>query len=222
LQQHHATQPWGADPGGINAVLTALGGESDRLAHAEADLADPSAPERLVGHAVERLGTLDALVVNHARSQLGTLAELDVNTLDLTWAVNVRAALLLVRAFAEQYRSNPDGGRIVLFTSGQHRGPLPTETPYAATKGALHQITATLADALAEREITVNCVNPGPPTPAGPPQSKTHSSPTTCPAAGGTPQPRRPTSSRCWVSPDAATITGQVIDAEGGFRRFIP
>ena len=52
---YDATQPWGADPDGINAVLTALGGESDRLAHAEADLADPSAPERLVGHAVERL-----------------------------------------------------------------------------------------------------------------------------------------------------------------------
>jgi 3-oxoacyl-[acyl-carrier protein] reductase len=133
---YDATQPWGADPDGINAVLTALGGESDRLAHAEADLADPSAPERLVGHAVERRGTLDALVI--------------------------RAALLLVRAFADQYRSNPDGGRIVLFTSGQHRGPLPAEIPYAATKGALHQIIATLADALAERDITVNCVNPGP------------------------------------------------------------
>jgi 3-oxoacyl-[acyl-carrier protein] reductase len=159
---YDATQPCGADPDGINAVLTALGGESDRLAHAEADLADPSAPERLVCHAIERLGTLDALVVNHARSQLGTLAELDANTLDLTWAVNVRAALLLVRAFADQYRSHPEGGRIVLFTSGQHRGPLPTEIPYAATKGALHQITATLADALAERDITVNCVNPGP------------------------------------------------------------
>ena len=53
---YDATQPWGADPDGINAVLTALGGESDRLAHAEADLADPSAPERLVGHAIKRLG----------------------------------------------------------------------------------------------------------------------------------------------------------------------
>jgi len=57
------------------ALLTALGGESDRLAHAEADLADPSAPERLISQAVERWGTLDALVLNHARSQRGTVAE---------------------------------------------------------------------------------------------------------------------------------------------------
>ncbi|MGH3847444.1 MAG: SDR family NAD(P)-dependent oxidoreductase, partial [Pseudonocardiaceae bacterium] len=97
---YDATQPWGADPGGINAVLTALGGESDRLAHAEADLTDSSAPARLVSHAVERLGTLDALVLNHARSQLGTVTELEATTLDLTWAINVRASLLLVRAFA--------------------------------------------------------------------------------------------------------------------------
>ncbi len=70
--------------------------------------------------------------------------------------------MLLVRAFAEQYRPGPEGGRVVLFTSGQHLGPAPSEIPYAATKGALRQITRTLADALAERAITVNCVNPGP------------------------------------------------------------
>jgi 3-oxoacyl-[acyl-carrier protein] reductase len=135
---------------GITAVLTALGSVSDRLAHAEADLADPSAPERLVSDAIERLGTLDVLVLNHARSQRGTVAGLDASTLDLTWAINVRATLLLVRAFAAQYRPHPHGGRIVLFTSGQHRSPPPTEIPYAVTKGAPHQITATLA------------VNPGP------------------------------------------------------------
>lgn len=114
------------------------------MAHAEADLADPAAPERLVGTAVERVGPLDALVVSHARSQLGTLDGLQPDTFDATWAVNVRAALLLVKAFAAQYRPHPDDGRVVLFTSGQHRGPMPTEIPYAATKGALQQLTTTL------------------------------------------------------------------------------
>lgn len=219
---YDATEPWGADPGGINAVLTALGGESDRLAHTEADLADSSAPERLVNEAVERLGTLDALVINHARSQLGTVAELNANTLDLTWAINVRASLLLVRAFADQYRPNPHGGRIVLFTSGQHRGPAPAEIPYAATKGALHQITASLADALAERDITVNCVNPGP-TDTGwaTPEQESF-------VARHMPRGRWNTPDEAadvvalLLSPHATTITGQVIDAEGGFRRFTP
>lgn len=217
---YDAAQRWGADPGGMTAVLTALGGDSDRLAHAEADLADPSAPEWLVHQAVERLGALDALVLNHASSQLGTVAELDANTLDSTWAINVRASLLLVRAFAEQYRRHPHGGRIVLFTSGQHREPLPAEIPYAATKGALHQITATLADALAERDITVNCVNPGP-TDTGwaTPEQKFFITRHMPRGRWNTPAEAANVVALL-LSPDAATITGQIIDAEGGFRRF--
>jgi len=219
---YDATEPWGADPDGIIGVLAALGDEGERLAHLEADLADPGAPGRLVDAAVERFGRLDGLVLNHARSQLGALDELEAATLDLTWAVNVRASLLLVQAFAEQYRPGPEGGRVVLFTSGQHLGPAPSEIPYAVTKGALQQITRTLADALAERGITVNCLNPGP-TDTGwaTPDQEAF-------VARHMPRGR-------WNAPDeaadvvalllaaeAATITGQVVDAEGGFRRFTP
>jgi 3-oxoacyl-[acyl-carrier protein] reductase len=127
-----------------------------------------------------------------------------------------------VRAFADQYRSHPDGGRIVLFTSGQHRGPLPTEIAYAATKGALHQITETLADALAERDITVNCVNPGP-TDTGWATPEQDSFVTHHMLRGRWNTPAEAADVvALLLSPDAATITGQVIDAEGGFRRFTP
>lgn len=217
---YDATEPWGAEPGGIEAVLAELGGEGPRLAHAEVDLADPAAPARLVATAVERVGPLDTLVLNHARSQLGTVDALTAPDLDQTWAVNVRASLLLVREFARQYRPVPHGGRVVLFTSGQHRGPMPGEIPYAVTKGALQQITATLADALADRDVTVNCVNPGPTDTgwASPDQA----------ALVARHMPRgwwnSPDEAAAVVAlllgPDAATITGQVIDAEGGFRRW--
>ena len=39
---------------------------------------------------------------------------------------------------------------------------MPGEIPYAVTKGALHTMTATIADALADRGIVANCINPGP------------------------------------------------------------
>lgn len=50
----------------------------------------------------------------------------------------------------------------MLMTSGQGLGPMPGEIAYAASKGALAAVTLTLADQLADRAITVNCVNPGP------------------------------------------------------------
>jgi len=98
----------------------------------------------------------------------------------------------------------------------------PSEIPYAATKGALQQITRTLADALAERAITVNCVNPGPTDTgwAAPDQEAF--------IARHMPRGRWNTPDEAaavvalLLAPEAATITGQVVDAEGGFRRFTP
>ena len=80
--------------------------------------------------------------------------------LDAHWAVNTRASLLLAQAFARHHDGRP-GGRIVFMTSGQNLGPMP-EIAYASSKGALAAITRSIADELADRGITVNCVNPGP------------------------------------------------------------
>lgn len=215
---YDATEPWGADPEGIDGVLAALA--CDRLGHLAADFEDPGAPERLLATAVDRFGAVDTLVVNHARSQSTGLGALTADMLDRTWAVNVRASLLLVQAFAAQCPAG--AGRVVLFTSGQHRGPMPDEIPYVATKGALHQLTASLADALVERGITVNCVNPGP--------TDTGWASADQDAFVGRHMPRgrwnTPAEAASVVAlllgPDAETITGQVVDAEGGFRRWTP
>ena len=125
-----------------------------------ADLLDPAAPERVIGAAAEVLGHVDVLVVNHARSSDVGLREVDADELDRTLAVNVRASVLLVRAFHARHDGRA-GGRVVLMTSGQHRGAMPGEIAYVASKGALHQLTATLAAEVADKRITVNCVDPG-------------------------------------------------------------
>jgi 3-oxoacyl-[acyl-carrier protein] reductase len=80
----------------------------------------------------------------------------------VTWAVNARAAVLLVQSYAERHDDARADGRVLLFTSGQHLGPMANELPYAISKGAIHQMTQSLADALADRSITVNAINPGP------------------------------------------------------------
>jgi 3-oxoacyl-[acyl-carrier protein] reductase len=213
---YDATEPWGADR--VDEVLAELGAP-ERLGHLAADLRNPSAPQRVLDAAVERFGVVDAIVLNHARSQRGSVGDLAADTLDLTWAVNVRASLLLVQAWAAQA---PRGGRVVLFTSGQGRGPMPGEIPYAATKGALAQITATLADELVERGITVNCVNPGPTDTGWATPSHEAFVAQHMPRGRWNLPEEAADVVALLLSDAAASITGAVIDAEGGFRRWTP
>src|SRR5918911_359174 len=65
---HDAMQPWGAEPGGMEAVIGELGGLGPRLAHVEADLGEPSAPARVIDEALRAFGGVDILVANHAHS----------------------------------------------------------------------------------------------------------------------------------------------------------
>lgn len=158
---HDAEQPWGADPGGAQAVIDELRAQGGQITHVSADLADPTAPALLVAAARQAFGHLDILVANHARSSAQTLEQLTAEEIDLTYAVNTRATLLLVQALADQHDGRP-GGRVVLFTSGQYHTAMPGQLPYIAAKGALHQLTPSLAAHLMPRGIAVNCIDPVP------------------------------------------------------------
>jgi len=156
-----AEQPWGADEGGVEALAAELRAAGGRVELVAADLADPAAPADLLGRAREVFGHVDAVVANHARSSAQSLEDLTAAELDLSFAVNTRATLLLAQAFAAQHDGRP-GGRVLWFTSGQYHGAMPGELPYITSKAALHELTGSLAAHLVGRGITVNCVDPGP------------------------------------------------------------
>ena len=144
---HDAEMPWG----GTNLP------EIDRQ-----DLEDPAAPAALVDEVIARHGALDIVLAVHARSSGQALAQVTAQELDRSWAANVRSVVLLAQAFAAAHDPDRPGGRMIWFTSGQHHDPMPDELPYAITKGALHQMTASLAVPLLERGIVATCIDPGP------------------------------------------------------------
>ena len=216
---HDAGQPWGADLGGMDALIRELGGASGCLQHIEADLGDPEASRRVIERAIEVFGAVDALVVNHAHSSVQSLETVTAEELDRAWTVNARAAVLLSQAFAASHGDERANGRIVLFTSGQHLGPMPNELPYVISKGAIHQVTRTLADELADRGITVNAINPGP-VDTGWASAELRERLRSAFPAGRWGRPDDIAAIVAWVtSAESAWMTGQVIDAEGGFRR---
>ena len=220
---HDRDQPWGDDPGGPQAVVAGVRGAltvaDASVHHLELDLALPEAPARLIEAAADAFGHLDILVCNHARGGDGPLGTLDAALLDAIWAVNTRSTILLTQAFAARHDGRP-GGRVIFMTSGQDLGPMTGEVAYAASKGALASITKTLADQLADQRITLNAVNPGP-VDTGYASPEAHEA-----VRRHFPQqrwgaPDDPARLIAWlVTDEAIWITGQVINSEGGFRRW--
>lgn len=225
VAQHHRAhdeaQPWGADD--LDRVLAGIRSQlvgDARLVDLPADLADPDAPAAVLDAALREFRRVDALVCNHARSGGdGALGELTAGHLDGHWAVNTRSSLLLAQEYAGQHE---DGcpGRIVFLTSGQSLGPMPGEIAYAASKGALAEITLTLADQLAGRGITVNTVNPGP-VDTGYLDAAGYERARGMFPTGRLGEPDDAARLIAWLLTDEARwITGQVINSEGGFARW--
>ncbi|QIB47106.1 SDR family oxidoreductase [Streptomyces aureoverticillatus] len=223
---HDAEMPWGADrPEDVVAsVREALADPGARVAHGPADLADAEAPAELVAAAAEALGgRLDILVANHARSgRDGTLDEIDAAMLDAHWAVDTRAVILLVQAYARLRAGLPPrtpGGRVMMMTSGQDiAGGMPDELAYALQKGALASVTRSLATGLADLAVTVNTVNPGP-VDTGYMTGDAYEEIAALFPAGRWGMPDDPARLIAWLATDEAEwITGQVVNSEGGIK----
>ena len=217
---HDAEQPWGADPDGPAELVRELAATGVRVEHAAADFADPGAPARVMELATAVFGHVDILVANHARSSGQDLESLTAEEIDLSYAVNTRATLLLVKEFARLHGSAGAGGgrpgRVVLMTSGQHRGPMPGELPYIASKGALHQLTASLSAHLAPRGITLNTVDPGA-TDTGYADERVRQAVLAQEPMGRWGEPDDAARLISWLTgPDAGWVTGQVIVSSGG------
>ena len=208
----------GEDQEGPESLLEELRGMGVAAEGLEADLSLPGTPARVLEAAGERLGAPRILVNNAAYSTRDGYQRLDASILDAHYAVNLRATALLSVGFARSYAGG-DGGRIVNVTSGQDKGPMPGELAYAASKGAISAFTRTLAAEVGHKGITANAVNPGP-TETGWMDEDLKLKLLSRFSLGRIGAPEDAARLVAWLATDeAAWITGQVIDSEGGFRR---
>jgi meso-butanediol dehydrogenase/(S,S)-butanediol dehydrogenase/diacetyl reductase len=134
------------------------GGESLVIA---ADIAEPTAPARIVAETVARFGRLDGLVNDAAIVRHYPLAEWSMDLFDEHLATNIRAPFFLIQAALPYLRTSPVAAVVnVSSSSGTLRRT--GQSVYGMTKAALDYLTSSLAGELAPEGIRVNCVAPGP------------------------------------------------------------
>lgn len=126
----------------------------------QADLADASSPGHVADEALAALGHVDILVNNAAAALRAPTVDLEAGLLDLLYAVNVRAPLLLIARLVHSMAGLGQGSIVNLSSVSGLLGT-PNRAAYAATKGAIDAATRSLARELGPSGIRVNSVAPG-------------------------------------------------------------
>ncbi len=151
----------GRTPEKLEAVareISATGG----IAHpVPADLAERDAPAAVTAETLAALGRIDVIVNNAGTVSLTALEDVTVEQFDREFAVNVRAALLLVQAALPALRRS-ESAAVVNVSSAAAWLYRPGQAVYGGSKAALEYLTRSLAAELAPERIRVNCVVPGP------------------------------------------------------------
>lgn len=147
----------GSNAAKLEAFRAELGGDHVALA---CDLSDGAAVDALVPQAVEALGTLDILVNNAGVTRDNLAMRMKDDEWDQVIRVNLAAAFRLARAAARPMMK-ARFGRIVSITSVVGTTGNPGQANYAASKAGLVGMSKALAQELASRGITVNCIAPG-------------------------------------------------------------
>ncbi len=124
------------------------------------DIKDPAHCRAIVEKAVAAFGRVDVLVNNAAhQATVQSIEEMSDEEWDVTFRTNIHAMFYLTKAAVPHMRP---GSAIINTTSINADTPSPQLLAYATTKGAIQNFTGGLAQMLAEKEIRVNCVAPGP------------------------------------------------------------
>ncbi|MGH4019106.1 MAG: SDR family oxidoreductase [Pseudonocardiaceae bacterium] len=209
---------YATDQARAEAVVDQVRAGGGRVWAVRADLAEPAQIEQLFATADEHLGDrLDVLVNNAAIPGLVALTGATTTDFDHVFAVNTRAAFLAMQQAA---RRMSDGGRIVNISTVSTSWPGPGEALYAASKGALEQLSRVASREFGPRQITVNTVSPG--TTDTDFLRENVSTETRETVAHMTPLGRLGTPEDIaavvafLAGPDSAWVTGQNIRADGG------
>ena len=209
-----------------DAAIAAIEGKGGSAFHVRAEIGPPGGVAAMVAaldaRLQERTGEtgLDILVNNIGGGVYEPFEATGIETLDWTLNLNVRIPFLITHALAPRLR---DGGRLINISSAGSRIVDPTILAYGMAKAAIDYFTRALAKELGPRGITANAVAPGTTNVdtnfeflKNAAVAKAIADDT---AMGRVGQPRDIAEVvHMLASPDGRWVTGQIIDASGGYK----
>jgi NAD(P)-dependent dehydrogenase (short-subunit alcohol dehydrogenase family) len=125
------------------------------------DVTVPEQVETLAARVLQDFGQIDILVNNAGVNIRGPIEKLSVEEFRRVQETNVTGPWLLCRALATHFKQRR-WGRVINVGSTLSIVSMAERTPYASSKGAILQLTRTLALEWAPFGVTVNCILPGP------------------------------------------------------------
>jgi gluconate 5-dehydrogenase len=163
-----ALASWGAhvmivdrDAGNGARALAALTTKGLKASFVEADITDSAVVEAVLDGAWAAHGRVDILVNNAGISARIPAEDYPDADLDFMVRLNLNAVFYFMRGAAKRWIAEGQGGRIINLASFAGVVADPMSVPYAATKGAVVQMTRSCAVEWAPHGILVNAIGPG-------------------------------------------------------------
>lgn len=198
----------------LSAAIAAAGGESLPV---QADVGSSADVRRLFDAAIDRFKRVDILVNNAGVLLSRPIGDIGDEEFERVLDINVKGVFYALREAASRLA---DGGRVVSLSSTVTRLMLPNYGAYAASKGAVEQLTRIFAREAGARGITANIVSPGPVNTEMFTTGKSEETIRKMAAMSFTGRVGEPRDIarlvRFLVSDEAAWVTGQNISASGG------
>lgn len=150
---------YASDKAGAEKTVTAITSAGGRALAVQGSVDKAADVERLFAETEKAFGPANVLVNNAGVFNFIPLEAITEEEFHRQFNTNVLGTLLASQAAARHFGSN--GGSIINVGSVITTTQSPTSTVYAATKGAVDQITGVLANELGPKGIRVNSINPG-------------------------------------------------------------
>jgi 2-deoxy-D-gluconate 3-dehydrogenase len=150
----------GRDAERVEATCEAIAAAGGRAVPLLADLSDVTACRDLVAKAHAELGRLDILVNNAATNRRKPIAEVTEDDYEFVTAADIRSVFFLGQAAHPLMRAQ-GGGKIINVGSMTIFYALETVSVYGLSKGAVAELTKSMAVEWAKDNIQVNCITPG-------------------------------------------------------------